>query len=136
MNKKLDNKLAKQEINQTSEKKGSATTSLVASPGSRQKRSIVAFRDSAIERIKKIDIAFGGKSFKEFKFDVSKGTSLKGLLLRVSRRTGRKDFYLSFGSMESLLTTQLEPSQISDVKMLKEYAWSFQKLTKTKKVIG
>ena len=95
MNKKLDNKLAKEQINQTSEKKGSASAPLEASPGSRQKRSIIAFRDSAIERIKKIDIEFGGKSFKEFKFDVPKGTSLKGLLLRVSRRTGRKDFYLS-----------------------------------------
>jgi|TARA_B100000315_G_scaffold196505_1_gene187619 integrase len=95
MNKKLYNKLGKEEINQTREKNGSASPIGSASPRSGNKRPSLAFRDSAIERIKKIDIAFGSKSYKQFKFDVSKGTSLKGLLLRVSRRTGRKDFYLS-----------------------------------------
>ena len=95
MNKKLDNKLVANEIKQTSIEKGSASAPLEASPGSRQKRPLIAFKDTAIERIKKLDIEFGKSRFKEFKFNVSKGTSLKGLLLRVSRRTGRKDFYLS-----------------------------------------
>tara|TARA_R100001530_G_C4317015_1_gene154658 strand:+ start:263 stop:2008 length:1746 start_codon:yes stop_codon:yes gene_type:complete len=92
MFKKLDNKLAKDPIKQTGNEEGSAPASLEASPGSRKKRPLIAFRDSAIERIKKIDIKFGNSGFKEFKFNVSKGTSLKGLLLRISRRTERKDF--------------------------------------------
>ena len=92
MIKKLDNKLAKDPIKQTGNEVGSASASLEASPGSWKKRPVIAFKDSAIERIKKIDIAFGNSGFKEFKFNVSKGTSLKGLLLRLSRRTGRKDF--------------------------------------------
>ena len=92
MNKKLYDKLGTSEIKQTGDKKGSASPSGSASPGSRKKRTLIAFKDSAIERIKRIDIAFGNSGFKEFKFNVSKGTSLKGLLLRVSRRTGRKDF--------------------------------------------
>ena len=95
MNKKLANKLATKEITQTSNKEGSASPVGSASPRSRNKRSLLAFRDSAIERIKNIDITFGASRFKEFKFDVSKGTSLKGLLLRVSRDTGRKDFTMS-----------------------------------------
>jgi len=95
MNKKLDNKLETKEITQTRNKEGSASPSGSASPRSRQKRSLLAFRDSAIERIKNIDISFGAKRFKEFKFDVAKGTSLKGLLLRVSRDTARKDFTMS-----------------------------------------
>ena len=95
MNKKLSDKLATEEINQTSNKEGSASAPLEASPGSRQKRPLIAFKDSAIEKIKKIDIEFGKSRFKEFKFDVSKGTSLKGLFLRISRRTGRRDFMLS-----------------------------------------
>ena len=95
MNKKLSDKLATEEINQTSNKEGSASAPLEASPGSRQQRPLIAFKDSAIEKIKKIDIEFGKSRFKEFKFDVSKGTSLKGLFLRISRRTGRRDFMLS-----------------------------------------
>ena len=92
MNKKLVNKLATQEIKQTRDKTVEASPLGSASPGSKNKRPLLAFRDSAIERIKRIDIAFGNTRFKEFKFDVSKGTSLKGLLLRVSKRTGIKDF--------------------------------------------
>ena len=92
MNKKLEYKLATHPIKQTSKQEGSASPSGSASPGSWKKRPLIAFKDNAIERIKKIDIAFGTSRFKEFKFDVSKGTSLKGLLLRLSRRTGRKDF--------------------------------------------
>ena len=48
--------------------------------------------NGGIERIQKIDINFGVSRFKEFKFDVSKRTSVKGLIPRVSKRTGRKDF--------------------------------------------
>ena len=73
--KKLDNKHATEEIKQT-----------------RNKRELIPFRDSAIEKISKTNIDFQLKRFKEFKFDVSKGSSLKGLLLRISNRTGRKDF--------------------------------------------
>ena len=72
---KLDNKHATDKIIQT-----------------RNKRELISFRDSAIEKISKTNIDFELKRFKEFKFDVSKGSSLKGLLLRISRRTGRKDF--------------------------------------------
>jgi len=74
---KLDNKHATEEIKQTRNKR---------------KRELIPFRDSAIEKISKTNIDFELKRFKEFKFDVSKGSSLKGLLLRISRRTGRKDF--------------------------------------------
>ena len=77
MNKKLYNKLGKEEINQTREKNGSASPIGSASPRSRQKRPLLAFRDSAIERIKKIDIAFGTSRFKEFKFDVSSRKKIK-----------------------------------------------------------
>ena len=75
MTEKLDNKLETGEIKQT-----------------RNKRPIIPFRDSAIDRIKKTDTEFGRKRFKEFKFNISKGTSLKGLLLRFSKATERKDF--------------------------------------------
>ena len=79
MTEKLDNKLETGEIKQT-----------------RNKRPIIPFRDSAIDRIKKTDTEFGRKRFKEFKFNISKGTSLKGLLLRFSKATERKDFTMSF----------------------------------------
>jgi integrase len=121
MNKKLDNKLATNEITQTRNKEGSASPIGSASPRSRQKRSLLAFRDSAIERIKNIDIAFGASRFKEFKFDVSKGTSLKGLLLRVSRDTGRKDFTMSiwFNSKPIYYTVGNYPSlRCKDVEKL------------------
>ena len=68
MTEKLDNKLETGEIKQT-----------------RNKRPIIPFRDSAIDRIKKTDTEFGRKRFKEFKFNISKGTSLKGLLLRLDK---------------------------------------------------
>ena len=90
MTKKLYDKLVSEEIKQTSIEEGSASPIGSASPRSRQKRPLLAFRDSAIERIKKIDIAFGSSRVKDFKFNVSKGTSLKGLFLRISRRTGRR----------------------------------------------
>jgi len=56
------------------------------------KRTSIPFRDSAIDKITKQSTNFEGKRFKEFKFDVSKGTSLKGLLLRLSSNTGKKFF--------------------------------------------
>jgi hypothetical protein len=39
-----------------------------------------------------MNLNFGPKSSKEFKFDVSKNSSLKVLLLRLSRRVGSKNF--------------------------------------------
>ena len=56
------------------------------------KRTSLTFRDSAIDKITKQSTNFEGKRFKEFKFDVSKGTSLKGLLLRLSKNTGKRFF--------------------------------------------
>ena len=77
MTKKLYDKLVSEEIKQTSIEEGSASPIGSASPRSRQKRPLLAFRDSAIERIKKIDIAFGTSRFKEFKFDVSSRKKIK-----------------------------------------------------------
>ncbi len=77
MKEKLDNKLGTEEITQTG-----------------NKRTSLPFRDSAIENVKKANIEFGTRLFKLYKFDVSKGTSLKGLLLRFARNTERKDFIL------------------------------------------
>ena len=89
---KLANELATEEITQTGNKKGSASPIGSASPRSRNKRTLLPFRDSAIEKINRLNIEFGASRFKEFRFDVSKGTSLKGLLLRFSKTSGRKDF--------------------------------------------
>ena len=74
MEEKLDNKHATDPIKQT-----------------RNKREIMSFRDSAIEKISIKSLNFGFKRFRQFKFNVSKGSSLKGLFLRVSN-TGRKRF--------------------------------------------
>ncbi len=52
------------------------------------KRTSIPFRDSAIDKITKQSTNFEGKRFKEFKFDVYKGTSLKELLIRLSRDRG------------------------------------------------
>ena len=76
MTEKLDNEHATDQIKQT-----------------RNKREIMSFRDSAIEKISIKNLNFGSKRFKQFKFDVSKGSSLKGLLLRISK-TGRKYFIM------------------------------------------
>ena len=65
MTEKLDNEHATDQIKQT-----------------RHKREIIFFRDSAIEKISIKNLNFGSKRFKQFKFDISKGSSLKGLLLR------------------------------------------------------
>ncbi len=79
MKEKLDNKLATDPIKQTS-----------------NKREVIPFRDSAIEKISKTNTDFNLKRFKEFKFDVSKGSSLKGLVLRFSRATNQKAIVLNF----------------------------------------
>ena len=79
MNKKLGAELEKVEIKQT-----------------RNKRIVIPFRDSTIDKVTNHNTEFGTRRFKEFKFDVSKGSSLKGLLLRFSKKTQRKDFVLSF----------------------------------------
>jgi len=76
---KLTNKLATSEIKQTS-----------------NKREVIPFRDSAIEKITKTNTKFNLKRFKEFKFDVSKGSSLKGLVLRFSKATEQKAIVLNF----------------------------------------
>ena len=92
MNKKLDNKLETKEITQTRNKEGSASPTGSASPRSRQKRSLLAFRDSAIDKITKTSTQFGARRLKDFNFDVSKGSSLKGLQLRFYRQTGKKSW--------------------------------------------
>jgi len=56
------------------------------------KRTSLPFGDSAIDKITKQSTDFEDKRFKEFRFDVSKGTSLKGLLLRLSKNTEKKFF--------------------------------------------
>ena len=76
---KLTNKLATSEIKQTS-----------------NKSEVIPFRDSAIEKITKTNTKFNLKRFKEFKFDVSKGSSLKGLVLRFSKATEQKAIVLNF----------------------------------------
>ena len=76
--KKLDNKLDTTEIKQT-----------------RSKRPTIHFRDSAIDKLIKTNTAFENKKFKAYKFDVPKGSSLKGLQLRFYRNTEIKNFVLS-----------------------------------------
>ena len=78
MTDKLDNKLVSDDINQTCIKK-----------------KIIPFRDSAIDKLQKQNIEFGSTRQLLFKFDVPKGSSLKGLNMRVSRSTGKRDFVLS-----------------------------------------
>ena len=78
MKEKLDTKLGQVEITQT-----------------RSKRPTISFRDSAVDKITKTNTEFGNRQVKEFKFDVPKGSSLKGLQLRFYRNTGVKNFVLS-----------------------------------------
>ncbi len=63
MKEKLDNKLETTDIKQTRNKEGSASPSGSASPRSRLKRSLLAFRDSAIDKITKTNTQFGKKRF-------------------------------------------------------------------------
>ena len=76
--KKLDTKLGNAEIIQT------------------RKRTTIPFRDSAIDKITTTNTIFGSRKFKSYKFDVPKGSSLKGLQLRYSRGTETKKFIMSF----------------------------------------
>jgi integrase len=62
----------------------------------KQTTSKLSFRDLTIAALKNSKITFGKSRFKWFKFDVSKGSSLKGLRLRVSKNTGSKHFVLQF----------------------------------------
>jgi hypothetical protein len=78
MKEKLDVKLDTDQITQT-----------------RSKRPTIPFRDSAVDKITKTNTEFGNRQVKEFKFDVPKGSSLKGLQLRFYRNTGVKNFVLS-----------------------------------------
>ena len=55
MTEKLDNKHATKDIKQT-----------------RKPREVIPFRDSAIEKINQMNIEFGSKRFKDFRFDGSK----------------------------------------------------------------
>ena len=78
MKEKLDTKLDTVEIKQT-----------------RSKRPTISFRDSAIDKLTKNNTTFDKKKFNTYKFDVPKGSSLKGLQLRFYRTTGVKNFVLS-----------------------------------------
>jgi len=78
MKEKLDTKLVANEIKQTCSRK--------------QK---VVFRDSAIDKVDRTNITFGNRREYLIKFDVPKGSSLKGLNLKISKATGNKYFVLS-----------------------------------------
>ena len=78
MTEKLDTKLDQVEITQT-----------------RSKRPSISFRDSAIDKLTKTNTTFDSKMFNTYKFDVPKGSSLKGLQLRFYKKTGVKNFVLS-----------------------------------------
>ena len=67
MTEKLDNELETKEIKQTCIWK--------------QK---VVFRDSAIDKVERTNITFENKRHQLLKFDVPKGSSLKGLNLKIS----------------------------------------------------
>ena len=79
MKEKLDNTLETTEIKQT-----------------RNKRETIPFRDSAISKLNRGNTEFYSKRFKEYKFDVPKGSSLKGLMLRFSFNTQTKSFVLGY----------------------------------------
>ena len=78
MKEKLDTKLETDEIKQT-----------------RTKRPTISFRDSAIDKLTKTNTTFNNKKLNTYKFDVPKGSSLKGLQLNFHRNSGIKNFVLS-----------------------------------------
>ena len=96
MNKKLDTKHELNKIKQTRTDVVEASPIGSASPSPRNKRPTIPFRDSAIDKITKSRTEFGNRRFKEFRFDIPKGSSLKGLQLRFSRITEKKKFIISF----------------------------------------
>jgi len=79
MKEKLDTELELKEIKQT-----------------RTKRITLPFRDSAIEKITRTNQIFGTKNYLAYNFDVSKGSSLKGLMMKFYKQTQKKSFVLSF----------------------------------------
>jgi len=79
MNEKLDIKLELGEIKQT-----------------RTKRKTIPFRDSAISKLTRSNTEFGNKKYVAYNFDVSKGSSLKGLMIKFYKQTEKKSFVLSF----------------------------------------
>jgi integrase len=78
MKEKLDTKLVANEITQTC----------------RRKQKVI-FRDSSIDKVDRTNITFGNRREYLIKFDVPKGSSLKGLNLKISKTTGKKYFVLS-----------------------------------------
>ena len=78
MTEKLDTKLVANEITQTC----------------RRKQKVI-FRDSSIDKVDRTNITFGNRREYLIKFDVPKGSSLKGLNLKISKTTGKKYFVLS-----------------------------------------
>ena len=78
MKEKLDTKLEQVEIKQT-----------------RTKRPTISFRDSAIDKLTKTNTTFNNKKLNTYKFDVPKGSSLKGLQLNFHCNSGIKNFVLS-----------------------------------------
>ena len=87
MNKKLDTKHELNKIKQTRTDVVEASPIGSASPSPRNKRPTIPFRDSAIDKITKTNTSFLTSKFKAYKFDVPKGSSLKGLQLRFYRNT-------------------------------------------------
>jgi integrase len=79
---KLDTKLELNEIKQTRT--------------GRTPRPVISFRDSAIDKISRATTAFGPKKYIGYNFDVSKGSSLKGLMLKFYKQSQKKSFVLSF----------------------------------------
>ena len=79
MTEKLDTTLELNEIKQT-----------------RTKRKTIPFRDSALDKINRTTTDFGPKKYIAYNFDVSKGSSLKGLMLKFYKQTQKKSFVLSF----------------------------------------
>ena len=67
----------------------------------RNKVDPIRFRDDAINKIKKSQIDFNFKTYKDFPFNVSKDTHQKGLFLRVYKGSNKdtftkKVFYIRF----------------------------------------
>jgi hypothetical protein len=104
MTEKLDTKLVAEEIKQTC----------------RQKQKLV-FRDSAIDKVDPKNIVFGIRRELLIKFDVPKGSSLKGLNLKISKATCRKYFVLSiwFNNRNQYYTVGTYPNiRCKDVERL------------------
>jgi hypothetical protein len=73
MNTKLDTTLELDQIKQT-----------------RNKRKKISFRDSAISKLTRSNTEFENKKYVACNFDVSKGSSLKGLMLKFYKQTEKK----------------------------------------------